>query len=96
MTLKKINSDERDEGKELLICTYCDPSSTRRRSMRSAITPPIRENMTMGSWARKLSRPSRNAEPEMLEKTSQLCATTCIHVPIDEVQAPNQIRRNSR
>jgi hypothetical protein len=29
-------------------------------------------------------------------KTSQLCATTCIQVPIDDVQAPNHSRRNSR
>ena len=92
MSLKKINSVSR---KEEVICTYCDPSSTRRRSMRSAITPPISENRTMGIWARKLSRPSRNAEPEMLY-TSQLCARICIQVPMLEVQEPNQSSRNSR
>ena len=36
-----------------------------------------------------------NADLE-IEKTSQLCATTCIQVPIDEVQAPNHSKRNSR
>ena len=36
-----------------------------------------------------------NADLE-IEKTSQLCATICIQVPIDEVHAPNQSRRNSR
>jgi hypothetical protein len=48
-----------------VICTYCDPSSTRRRSMRSASTPPISENSRMGIWPRNPSRPSRKADPEI-------------------------------
>ena len=30
------------------ICTYCEPSSTWRRSMRSASTPPNSENRKIG------------------------------------------------
>src|SRR5215469_12131145 len=63
--------------------------------MRSAITPPISENIRIGICPRKLSRPSRKGECE-ISSTSQLWATICIQVPMDEVQAPSQSRRKSR
>ena len=67
----------------------------RRRSTRSATTPPTSEKRKMGISPRKASRPSRKGEPEM-DSTSQLCATFCIQVPMLEVQAPIHIRRKSR
>src|SRR5215472_9988673 len=67
-----------------LIWTYCEPSRTLRRSIRSARTPP-----------RNASRPNKNGELEMLS-TSQLCARFCIHVPMLEVHAPIHINRKSR
>jgi hypothetical protein len=44
------------------ICTHCEASSTRRRSKRSAITPPNRENRKMGMPPRNMSRPSRKPD----------------------------------
>ena len=76
-------------------CTHCDPSNRRRRLTRSATTPPISENRKIGMLPRKASSPSMRAEPEILY-TSQLCATICIHVPMLDVQAPNQSTRKSR
>ena len=56
------------------ICTHCEISSTLRRSMRSATTPPTSENRKIGMPPRKASSPSRNGELESL-RTSQLCAS---------------------
>jgi len=46
-----------------VIWQYCDSSMMRRRSIRSATTPPNSENSSIGPVARKPSTPSRNAEP---------------------------------
>ena len=63
--------------------------------MRSATTPPMSEKRNIGIWPRNESRPRRNGE-FVISSTSQFWATVCIHVPMLEVQAPNQSRRKSR
>ena len=49
----------------------------------------------IGSCCRNASRPRKNDEP-VSERTSQFCATICIHVPMLEVQAPVHWTRKSR
>ena len=39
----------RQHGARSAICTHCEPMSRWRRSMRSAMTPPISENRKIGS-----------------------------------------------
>jgi len=77
------------------IWTYCEAISVRRRSRRSASTPPTSENRMIGSCCRNASSPRKNAEC-VSDSTSQFCATICIHVPMLEVQAPNHCTRKSR
>jgi hypothetical protein len=77
------------------IWMYCDISSTRRRSRRSATTPPISVKSMIGTWPRNASRPRKKAEFVRVS-TSQFWATLCIHVPMLEVQAPIQRVRKSR
>ena len=60
--------------------------------MRSATTPPINENNTMGMVLKNASSPSIRGELDN-SNTSQLCATICIQVPILDVQDPNQSSR---
>jgi hypothetical protein len=81
--------------KAKLICMYCERSMMRRRSRRSASAPPMSEKRSIGPVERKPSTPRRNAE-FVIERTTQLCATVCIQVPVVEVNAPNQSRRKSR
>jgi hypothetical protein len=73
---------------EVDIWMYCEVNSVRRRSRRSASTPPMSVNSMIGSCWRKASSPRKNGEP-VSDRTSQFCATICIHVPMLEVQAPN-------
>ncbi len=73
-------------------CTICEVRRIRRRSIRSASTPPKREKTRKGASPRNASSPSRNADPVMV-RISQFCATSCIHVPTLEVNAPAQRRR---
>ena len=60
--------------------------------MRSATTPPISENSTMGMVPRNASRPSMRAEL-VSERTSHCWATICMNVPILDKQEPNQSSR---
>src|SRR6185436_4071717 len=80
---------------DVAIWRYCEASSVTRRSWRSASTPPTSENRMMGSCCRKASRPRKNGEC-VSDRTSQFCATICIHVPMLEVHAPNHCTRKSR
>ena len=73
-------------------CTICEESRIRRRSTRSARTPPKREKARKGASPRKASRPSRKAEP-VIVRISQFWATSCIQVPTLDVNAPAQSRR---
>src|SRR5271155_3781797 len=77
------------------ICTNWDPSNSFCRSVRSANTPPTRENRTIGMLPRNESRPSIKGDLESC-KTSQACAKVCIRVPMLEVHAPNHMMRKSR
>ena len=74
---------------------FASRCSSWRRSTRSAMTPPARENRKIGISPRNASSPSRNGEPESCS-TSQLWASFCIQVPMLEVQAPAHISRKSR
>ena len=74
---------------------YCEASSVRRRSRRSASTPPISVNSMIGSCWRNASRPRKNAEP-VSDSTIQFCAAICVQVPMLDVQAPNHWTRKSR
>ena len=42
-----------------------------------------------GKSPRNASRPSQNVD-RVMSKISQFCATSCIHVPHDEVKDPDQ------
>ena len=81
--------------KAQLICTNCDPISSRRRSNRSAATPAKSASVKIGNSPKKESSPNQKGEPPS-SKTSQLWASFCIHVPMLEVQAPDHMSRKSR
>jgi hypothetical protein len=49
--------------KAKVICRYCEASMIFRRSIRSAMTPPNNEKISMGPVLRKASNPSSSAEP---------------------------------
>src|SRR5262245_30399843 len=74
---------------------YCEVSSVRRRSRRSASTPPMRVNSMIGSCCRNASSRRKNADP-VSDRTIQFCAVAWVHVPTLEVQAPNHCTRKSR
>ena len=79
------------------IWMYCDISSRRRRSCRSATTPPISVNSRIGSSPKNASSPRKKADEDpVIVTTSQFCATFCIHVPMVDVKAPHQSTRKSR
>src|SRR4026208_1113876 len=65
---------------DVAICTYCDASSVRRRSRRSASTPPASEKRMIGSCCRNASSPRKKAE-WVSDSTRQVCATIRIQVP---------------
>ena len=46
-----------------VICRYCEASMILRRSMRSAMTPPKSEKISIGPVLRKASNPRSSAEP---------------------------------
>jgi hypothetical protein len=77
------------------ICTTCDASSSFLRSRRSATTPPMRVKRSSGASPTKLSSARYQAE-SVSSRTSQLCATFCIQVPMLDVQAPIHSTRKSR
>jgi hypothetical protein len=73
--------------------TYaCVQSIRRRRSTRSASTPPTRLVNRNGRKRTPLIRPRRAAEP-VISSTSQLSAICCNHWPVDITTVPNQRRR---
>ena len=80
---------------DVAIWMYCERRSVRRRSCRSASTPPASENRMIGSCCRNASSPRKNGEC-VSDSTSQFCATICIHVPMLDVQAPIHCTRKSR
>src|SRR5687767_3367408 len=73
----------------------CVKSSNRRRSIKSANTPPRSVKINPGAVATNASRPSQKGELVKV-RTSQPCATACIHVPTFERNAPIQKRRKLR
>src|SRR5262245_60616192 len=76
---------------------YCEVSSSRFRSYRSATTPPTSVSSKIGSSPRNESRPRKNADDvPVIVSTSQFWATFCIQVPMVEVNAPNHRTRKSR
>ena len=50
-------ADEQRQPDAVAIWTYCEASSVRRRSRRSASTPPISVKSIIGSFAENASRP---------------------------------------
>src|SRR2546423_1805027 len=73
-------------------CVYM---SRRLRSTRSAMTPPTSVSRSPGAVAMNVSTPSH--VPEFVScRTSQDCATDCIHVPAFDKNAPAQNRRKLR
>ena len=78
-----------------LIWTSCETRRIRRRSARSARTPPKREKTRNGASPRNASTPSQNGEPVSV-RTSHPCATRCIQVPTLETSDPDQRSRKSR
>src|SRR5215217_2940247 len=75
--------------------TTCVYSSSRRRSIRSAKTPPSSVRTKPGAVAMNASSPSQNGELVNCN-TSHPCATACIHVPTLDRNAPIQKRRKLR
>src|SRR5437588_2588673 len=69
--------------------------SSLRRSIKSAKTPPASVRINPGAVAMNPSTPSQNGEFESC-RTSQPCATACIHVPVFERNAPDQNSRKFR
>src|ERR1051325_3901071 len=67
----------------------CVKIKRRRRSIRSAKTPPASVKKKLGAVAMKVSSPSQKGELVNFN-TSQPCATACIHVPTFERNAPVQ------
>ena len=59
------------------------------------MTPPKSEKRRKGASPRKASRPSSAVDP-VIVRISQFCATSCIHVPTLDVNAPAHMRRKSR
>src|SRR5262249_21393529 len=75
---------------EVAIWMYCEVSSVRLRSLRSATTPATSENRGMGSCCGNgpSTRKTARRDSDAIETMSQFCATICIHVPILDVHAP--------
>ena len=65
----------------------CVTASTMRFEYRSAKTPAIGENSRMGRNCRPVVMPSAPALP-VSARTSQSCATRCIHVPVFDTSDP--------
>src|SRR5438132_10034249 len=61
----------------------------------SANTPPANVRTRPGAVAMNPSTPSQNGEFDNC-RTSQPCATACIHVPVFERKAPDQNSRKFR
>src|SRR5882724_4870568 len=75
--------------------TICVLIKSFRRSIRSAKTPPANVSSNPGAVDMNPSKPSQNGESVNC-KTSQPCATACIHVPVLERNAPDQNNRKLR
>src|SRR3954465_14510474 len=69
--------------------------SRRRRSQRSEKPPARSVDKSPGAVPMKPSTPSQNGELVNF-RTSQPCATACIHVPTFERKAPVQKTRKLR
>src|SRR5665213_2525447 len=95
-TVTTLNQVRVASTKARIIMTDCVTSSSLRLSTRSATTPPNKVNTRNGIDPAKLTTPSQNAELAVSVRTSQLCATFCIQVPMLERKFPLQKRRKSQ
>ncbi len=83
--------------KAKIIMADCVNSISLRRLMRSAMTPPSRENASMGALEAKPTTPSQKAGLAGAScSTSHPMATFCIQVPMLERKLPLQNQRKSR
>src|SRR5581483_2271211 len=62
----------------------CVTSKKRRLSARSATLPPMSAKRKKDDACARDTIPRANAEPCVICNTNRLCATICIHVPIDD------------
>jgi hypothetical protein len=75
--------------------TVCETSITRRRSTRSAVTPPTSEKTTIGTTRVRPKKPSARAE-RVSRYTCHCSATVCIWVPVSETSCDAHSSRKSR
>ena len=70
----------------------CVATRRRRLSTRSAMTPPYAPPSSIGVNCSAVTAPSAKPLP-VSRRTSQPCATHCIHVPVIETSWPAKYRR---